>query len=45
MSEIFQGKNNPFFGKTHTKTTREKIRQVNLGNKNHLGKKHSRKTK
>ena len=38
MSERFIGKNNPFFGKKHTEEVKEKIRLVNLGNKNVLGK-------
>ena len=33
MSLVRQGKNNPFYGKTHTPEAREKLRLVNLGKK------------
>ena len=32
-SQMYLGKNNPFFGKRHTKETKEKIRQAKLGRK------------
>ena len=31
--KIFIGKDNPFYGKTHSKETIEKIRKVHLGRK------------
>lgn len=39
------GKNNPMYGKKHTKETKNKISTKNKGNKYFLGKKHSEETK
>jgi hypothetical protein len=33
LKKIYKGKNNPFYNKTHTKKTRQKIRLANLGRK------------
>lgn len=33
FSQRYKGEGNPFYGKKHTKETREKLRQINLGKK------------
>lgn len=33
MSKLNTGKGNPFYGKSHTKETKEKLRRINLGSK------------
>ena len=45
MTINHKGKNNPFYGRKHTKITKEKIRKTRLGHSNFEGKKHSEKTK
>jgi hypothetical protein len=45
MSERMKGEQNPFYNKKHSNETKDLIRKINIGNKNHLGHKHSEETK
>ena len=41
----FRGKNNPFYGKKQNPEMTERLRQINTGNKYHLGHKHTEEVK
>ena len=45
MEKVMSGSNNHFYGKKHTDETKDKIRQVHIGNKYRLGRKHTDETK